>query len=447
MARPAPPGFGIFDADNHYYEPRDAFARHLDPRLADRAVKVVTDASGKDTIFVAGQKHHFTPPTFELVPPPGHLKEMMSAQGEGTAASFLKPMRAEYQQKGARLAAMDEQGVESVLLFPTFGVTVEHALRHDPEATFAALGAFNRWLEEDWGFGADGRVFGVPLLSLVDVPLAVAELERLLARGARMVHLLAGPVAEPGPGARAGRSPGDPHFDPVWSRLAEARVPVAYHAAESGYNELLSTWWGHRARPRSHHQSAWQNAFCFIEAPTMHTLAALIFDNLFGRFPSLRVATIECGSAWVPFLLPRLDKAQRSCTRHAPWIGGRLADRASDVFRAHVRVNPYPEEDHAQILRTLGAEHLLFGSDWPHPEGIADPRRYPEYLPAGTPPEAIAKLNAEINAILGTKDIQDRMAGLGQTVRTMTPQQLGALIAEDSARWGQVVREQNVSAQ
>jgi len=69
----------------------------------------------------------------------------------------------------------------------------------------------NRWLEEEWGFGADGRVFGVPLLSLVDVPLAVAELERLLARGARMVHLLAGPVLD---AAGAGRSPGDPYFDP-----------------------------------------------------------------------------------------------------------------------------------------------------------------------------------------------------------------------------------------
>ena len=108
--QPAPsPAFCIFDADNHYYEPRDAFTRHLDPRLADRAVKVVTDASGKDTIFVAGQKHHFTPPTFELVPPPGHLKEMLKSHGEGTAASFLKPMRPEYQQRSARLAIAIEQ--------------------------------------------------------------------------------------------------------------------------------------------------------------------------------------------------------------------------------------------------------------------------------------------------------------------------------------------------
>jgi len=379
------PAFGIFDADNHYYETRDAFSRHLDPHFRERTVRVEHDAAtGKDTIFVAGRKHHFTPPTYELVPPPGHLKEMLKAQGEGTAASFLKPMRLEYQQREARLAQMDAQGVESVLMFPTFGVTVEHALRDDPEATFAAAYAMNRWIEEEWGFGADGRIFGVPMLSLIDVHLAVAELDRLLSRGAHMVHLLAGPVIEPGSHGRRGRSPGDPHFDPVWSRLAEAGVPVAYHAAESGYNELLSTQWGHAPRPRSHHQSAWQNAFCFIEAPVMHTLAALIFDGLFTRFPRLRVATIECGSAWVPYLLSRIDKAQRSCTSHAPWVGGRLRDRASDVLRAHVRVNPFPEEDHATLFELLGPEALLFGSDWPHPEGIPEPRAYPEYLPPET---------------------------------------------------------------
>ena len=55
----------------------------------------------------------------------------------------------------------------------------------------------------------------------------------------------------------------------------------------------------------------------------------------------------------MPYLLPRLDKAQMSCTTHSPWIGGRLADRASDVFKAHVRVNPFPEEDHARLFEWL----------------------------------------------------------------------------------------------
>ena len=63
---------------------------------------------------------------------------------------------------------------------------------------------------------------------------------------------------------------------------------------------------------------------------------------------------------------------------------------------------------------------------------------------AGTPPEVINKLNTEINTILGNKEIQDKMFGLGQQVRTMTPAQFGTLIAEDAARWSQVVRDNNI---
>lgn len=66
---------------------------------------------------------------------------------------------------------------------------------------------------------------------------------------------------------------------------------------------------------------------------------------------------------------------------------------------------------------------------------------------AGTPPDVIARLNRDINAILGSPEIQEKMKALGQQVLTMTPAQLGALIAEDNARWGQVVRDNNISNQ
>ncbi len=66
---------------------------------------------------------------------------------------------------------------------------------------------------------------------------------------------------------------------------------------------------------------------------------------------------------------------------------------------------------------------------------------------AGTPPDVVARLNKEINTILASKEYQDKMLALGQEVKPMTPQQLGTLIAEDSARWGQVVRDNNITAQ
>ena len=112
--------------------------------------------------------------------------------------------------------AMQRSLVEATILLPTLGVAVEYDLRDDVELSYASLRAFNRWLEQDWGYGDDGRIFAVPMLSLLDIDQAVLELERVIAAGARMVHLCTGPIA--------GRSPADPHFDPFWARCAEASM-------------------------------------------------------------------------------------------------------------------------------------------------------------------------------------------------------------------------------
>ena len=92
---------------------------------------------------------------------------------------------------------MDEQGLDAVLLFPTLGCGVEEALRDDIPATMASLSAFNRWLEEDWGFDYQGRLIAAPMLSLADPDAAVAEVDSLLERGARIVHVRPAPVPAP----------------------------------------------------------------------------------------------------------------------------------------------------------------------------------------------------------------------------------------------------------
>jgi hypothetical protein len=103
----------------------------------------------------------------------------------------------------------------------------------------ASLAAFNRWLEEDWGFSYRDRLIAVPMLSLADPDAALGELSSLIERGARMVHIRPAPV--PGPNG-TGRSLGDKLHDPVWARLAEASLPVAFHLGDSGYNAFAAAW-------------------------------------------------------------------------------------------------------------------------------------------------------------------------------------------------------------
>ncbi len=366
-------GYRTVDADNHYYETRDAFTRHIEARYAERTLRVLRDEHGEDRIVIDGRPYVFSDPKFDRTNPPGSLLSNLRDpdRGDYKATFSAESMLPAYQNRDARLALMDEQGIEAAILLPSLAVCVEHPIRRDPELTDAVLRAFNRWLEDDWGYAHLDRIFAVPMLSLLDVDLAVRELDRVLDAGARVVHLLAGPVA--------GRSPADPHFDPFWARVDEARVPVAFHIGDSGYSELFGPAWGEEPQPNVRRQSAFQWAFLHGDLPLMHTLGALVYHNLFARFPNVRVLSLEHGSDWLPYLLTHLDK-KKGMGRQGPWIGGYLKGRPSEWLRRHLFVAPYPEDDVAAVVELFGAEQVLFGSDHPHPEGLADPNRFVELL-------------------------------------------------------------------
>ena len=362
------------DADNHYYEPRDFCTRHIEPRFREQAVRVDED----DRVWVGDRLFTFLANwSFDRVARPGALRELLRASRyekyDDEERSHEEEVRPAYRDRDARIALMDEQGLDAALLFPTVGVCLEHFMKDRPDQLYANLSSFNRWLDEDWGYAHRERIYAAPMLSLVDLDRAVAELDRVLARGARIVSLRPGPAA--------GRSPGDPYFDPFWARLDEARVPVAFHIGESGYNELVGIHWGQEANPSSHRQSAFQWTCMYGDRPIMDTIASLIFDNLFGRFENLNVLSVENGSLFVPYLMKVMDK-MGGMGRNGPWPGGRIQEKPSAIFRRHVFVSPYHEEDVVALARDIGASQVLYGSDYPHPEGMADPVQFEETIAA-----------------------------------------------------------------
>ena len=162
--------FNFFDCDNHYYEALDAFTRHIEPQYAKRAMQWA-QIDGRTRLLIGGKVNRFIPnPTFDPVSKPGALTEYFRArEGVGdmrAAFGDLDPMdeRPEYRDRDRRLALLDEQGIEGALLFPTLGCGIEEPLRHDAEATHAALHGFNQWLHEDWGFAWKERIFAARMI-------------------------------------------------------------------------------------------------------------------------------------------------------------------------------------------------------------------------------------------------------------------------------------------
>ena len=355
--------FAAFDADNHYYEAADAFIRHVDPKMRKRCMQWAT-IDGRRRLLVAGRINRFIPnPTFDPVARPGCLddyfrgrvarSDMREAFGE------LVPLPAAFRDRDRRLELMDSQGLEACFLFPTLGVGMEAALEDDPEALTAAFGGFNRWLADDWGFAHQERLFAAGYLTLADPDWALDELGWLIDHDVRVVNVRPASVADNG----RRRSLGHPAHEPVWRELDRHGITVAMHSGDSGYGFALQNW-GLDAEFESFRFSPLKSLLTY--SPISDAVASLIAEGVLTRHPSLRVATIETGSDWVGPLVRKLEKVYRQQQ-------SAFAEDPVETFRRQVWVSPYYEDDLIALRDLIGAGHMLFGSDFPHAEGLADP--------------------------------------------------------------------------
>jgi predicted TIM-barrel fold metal-dependent hydrolase len=373
----------VFDADNHYWETKDAFLRHRDPRFLDRGLRVV-EHEGSLRYFIGDSLHPILPGPGDVQgrPKPGCLFDYFAGRKEEDASlldmfSEDPADHPEWYDRDARLKVMDAQGLEATWMFPSHAVCIEGPMQPDIEASLHILSAFNRWLEEDWGFAYQNRIFAVPFLSLSDVDAAIAELDWALGRGARVISIRNGPAFTP----EGLRSPADPVFDRFWGRVQEARITVTVHAGfDDGYREVdaaVARAWGlntdqGRQHPLHRDRTNFSPRLIAMlqKKRLVHDFAAVVIAHgLFERFPRLRLAYIENGALWVG---PLLHDMQVVHVQNP----GMFKKNPVDQFHENCWVAPFVEDDVADLARHIPVERILFGSDWPHAEGVAHPRDF-----------------------------------------------------------------------
>jgi predicted TIM-barrel fold metal-dependent hydrolase len=379
----------IFDFDNHYYESEDAFTRHQDRSLGNRGIRWA-DIDGKRRLLVGGTiNSYIANPTFNPVSKPGALYDWYRGnprqQQIREAFGELGPLRPEYRDRDVRLKVMDDQGLAGALLFPTLGVGVEDALKQDSEACSKVFHAFNRWLDEDWGYTYRGRLFAVPYIALLDPADAAEELREVVDAGAVVVNVRNAPVPVPG----GYRSPFDPVYDAFWGLAQEADVVVATHSGVEGYDAVVQMW-----EPGAGESSLFRSPLRGVITKgraVSDFYGAALCHKVFERFPGLRLASVENGASWIPDLLHRLDDA-------ANRNPGYFTEHPRQLFGEHVWVTPFWEDSVPDLLADVRADRLLLGSDWPHAEGTREPADFVTETLSGVPSEAVS-LIARDNAL------------------------------------------------
>jgi predicted TIM-barrel fold metal-dependent hydrolase len=377
--------FPVFDADNHMYETKEALTKFL-PAGYEKVIGFA-EVNGRTKITVKGHISEYIPnPTFERVAAPGAQEEYFKvgnpegkSRREIMGKAIVAP--AAFREPGPRLELMDELGIDRALMWPTLASLVEERLRDDPLATHAVVTALNHWMHEQWTFNFENRIFAVPVITLPIVEKAIAELEWVLERGAKAILVRPAPV----PGPYGPRSFALEEFDPFWERVQEADVLVGMHASDSGYQRYINEWEGIRGEFEPFKGPSGFSAIVgHSSRAIIDTVASAIGHGLCTRFPRLKIAPVENGSNWVRPLVHDLGHAYAT-NPHA------FAEDPVEVFKRCIFVHPFHEEDPRGLVDLIGPDNVIFGSDFPHPEGMADPITFVDDL-EGLPHDQVTRI-------------------------------------------------------
>jgi predicted TIM-barrel fold metal-dependent hydrolase len=336
------------DADGHVLEPADTWERYIDPAFRDRALRVGIDADGFENLFIDNR------PTRMLKGRLGALGGI-EAKTPAEKLAFQIPGQRTYRDGAppggydphARLAVMDAEGIDRVLLYPTIGIAWEHAAL-DPALALAYSRAYNRWIV-DFCRTEPRRLYPVAHVTLLNPEGAVEEVQRARRDGCVGVYL------SPDRSARRGKSLDHPDFARFWATVADLDMPIAFHVV-AREDMTFAPW----AASGTGADGVFMFAFLAVEV--MAAFTQMMATGLFEKHPRLRCAVLEAGSNWITAWLDRLDhKVERGGFPTA------LKLLPSEYFRRQCVISADPDETlTAPVVEHLGDDYVIWASDYPH---------------------------------------------------------------------------------
>ena len=345
---------GVIDSDRHVAEPLSMWKEYLPEELKHYAP---TLRDQNELIQLAERSVKYgskgsTPllPQIMVGEHPLYYKFSERAQIEVSLQSQEIMGRTETASTGAgQLATMDEMGVDRALIYPTDATFLVNHEKISPEVSAAFAGTYNQWAREYCSADAH-RLVPVGVVSRHDPDLMLEELMRIHRWGWRNVLLR--------PEKINGRVLGHPDYEPFWDACEQLGFSVALKSGTHLYSTTIGL-------DRFESRFALHACSHYMEAH--QAFLSLLESGVLERHPKLRFAFMEAGASWLPAWLFRLDHV---CYEQMP---GELEEHVqmepSEYFRRQCWIGFELEEPGLQeVVKAVGIEKLLWGSDYPHPD-------------------------------------------------------------------------------
>lgn len=334
-------GFKVFDADAHVVYPRDFWFKYLDKKYLSRIeVRDPVGIQHYNPVLVDGR---YTQHVTSLY---GQFQKAIDWTHEDIAEKYgdliTKGFSGELVAK-----ALAREGIDIAVVYgPEYDLWFDGV---DPDIQAALVRAYNRWGQE-MRETSGGRVLTAAPVPLGDVHRAIEEIEYAY-------HVLGIRSFWTRPNYLNHRNLGDRYYDPIYELIESLDCAFATHefmglAAETEGSNRFRTF------------TEWHTVVHPHEA--MNAMLSMIVHGVFERFPKLRCGYLEAGCGWVPSWLHRIDEQlEMAGAKEFP----DLTMTATEYFRRNCYTTTECEERFvADVIRWMGDDHIVFESDFPHPD-------------------------------------------------------------------------------
>ena len=336
-------GFKVLDSDMHIMEPPDLWQRYIDPEFRDQAPHILRLTPGGNSIMVGPDGKQWGRDT--------SYRNTEQRRSDGDLFPEHKRRVKPFEEIGwtaeAQLNAMDQEGIDVAVLYPTHGLYALAVRDMGPRLASAVARGYNNWLY-DFCQANPSRLIGAGIISPFDVEDSVIEARRCVKElGFKGFFMRPNEVKN--------RNWHDPYYEPLWAALEELDTPIGFHEATGcdlpevgenfGNNIMLRHTFSHPVEQ-------------------MMVAASFCGGGVLERHPGLRAAFLEANCSWLPFFLWRLDEHwELFGSSHAP----DLTMAPSEYFKRQCYASVEPDEVPVKyVVDYMGSDRLVFSTDFPH---------------------------------------------------------------------------------